>query len=86
MSGSAAASDVYRSTPALAGRLFESAPPEPKYHVCAAVPWIGQVENERSNAGYGSPGVVLPVGAVPAPLSNRTRTDGWLWNRFRAAS
>src|SRR5829696_2181320 len=41
---------------------------------------IGKRLKNRSKPGYGEPG------APPAPLSNRTRIEGWLWNRLRAAS
>src|ERR1700716_3078474 len=62
--------------PARAGSLSESVPPGPKYQVSAAVPAMGHDEKKRWNAGYGSPAVRLPVGEVPAPLSNSTRISG----------
>ncbi|MGZ4226291.1 MAG: hypothetical protein ACXVR0_03445 [Solirubrobacteraceae bacterium] len=40
------------------------------------MPGIGNFENDCSKPGYGSPGVVLPVGDWPAPLSNSTRISG----------
>ena len=62
--------------PAVAGGTSLSVPPGPKYHERAVVPGIGNAEKDCSNPGYGSPGVLLPVGEVPAPLSNSTRTCG----------
>ena len=41
-----------------------------------AVPGIGKRANDCSKPGYGSPGVTVPFGAAPAPLSNSTRTSG----------
>src|SRR5438445_13894529 len=57
VSGKALAFDVYWSMPGLAGNSSESEPPGPKYHVCGYVPVIGHDEYERSNPGYGFPGV-----------------------------
>ena len=56
-----------------------SDPPAPKYQERAWVPGTGNVENVCSNPGSGLPGV-----DEPAPLSNRTRTRGRLWNAASA--
>jgi hypothetical protein len=85
LSGSALAFEVYPLMPSLVGVRSPSVPDGPRYQVRAVVPGTGYDEKERSNPGYGLPGVAVPVGDVPAPLSNNTLTAGSFSNASSAA-
>src|SRR4051812_47194928 len=72
--------------PAVGAGVARSVPDGPKYQVRAVVPGIGSVEKSVAKPGYGSPGVDVPAGDAPAPLSNSTRTCGSCLYAVSAAS
>ena len=76
--------DVYQLMPLCAGGWSVSVPPGRGTSSARSCRGPGSVENDCSNPGYGSPAVLLPVGEVPAPLSNSTRTSGSASNALSA--
>ena len=80
VAGRAARLHLNVSVPAAPGLASASAPPAARYHERAVVPGSGKRENERSKPATGW------TGALPAPLSNRIRTEGSASNAASAAS